>query len=67
MTDYYNVFHRTWWKRNPNWPDGLEPGAARKTYIARHVIREDALRICDEYNSTHKPGKLSRKAEFETA
>ncbi len=21
----YKVFHRTWWKNNPEWPDGLEP------------------------------------------
>src|SRR5262245_24760827 len=66
-TKYYNVFHRTWWKHNPDWPQGREPGAGRKTYLARHVTWADARAICERYNSTHTPGPLSRKAEFEEA
>jgi hypothetical protein len=62
---HYDVFHRTWWKNNPEWPDGLEPQLGRKTYIARGVTREEALKLCEEYARTHKPGRLSRKAEFE--
>jgi hypothetical protein len=67
MTDRgrYTVFHRTWWIENPSWPNGLEPGAGRKHVIARNVSLEEALELCREYNSTHKPGRLSRKAEFE--
>ncbi len=61
----FNVFTRTWWIANPAWPNGREPGAGRKTYRARGVTYEEARRICKEYNDTHKPGKLSRKAEFE--
>jgi hypothetical protein len=63
--DKYNVFTRTWWKANKQWPDGLEPHMGRKTYLRHNVTREEALRICQEYNSTHKPGKFSRKAEFQ--
>ncbi len=64
----YRVFVRNWWKRNPSWPQGLEPaGGARKRTIARNVrTQEEARRIAQEYNRTHKPGKLSRKAEYES-
>lgn len=64
--ELYNAFTRTWWRSNPSWPDGREPGAGRKTYLAHRVSLDEARRICQEYNSTHKPGKLSRKAEFES-
>ena len=68
MTDdnkRYDVFNRTWWIRNANWPGGREPGAGRKTYMARNVSWEEARAICKKYNDTHDPGFLSRKAEFE--
>jgi len=61
----YDVFVRTWWRNNPEWPNGLEPCAGPKKYIARKVSREDALAICRQYAAEHKPGRLSRKAEFE--
>ena len=62
----YRVFVRTWWKANKAWPSGLEPHAGRKTTLHRRVATEDeARRICREYNSTHDPGRLSRKAEYE--
>ena len=63
----YRVFVRNWWKRNPNYPGGLEPCPGRKTVIRRRVdTAEEARRICREYNDTHDPGRLSRKAEFES-
>lgn len=63
----YNVFVRTWWKRNPNYPGGREPGAGKKRYLKRGVAtEEEARRICKEYNDTHDPGFLSRKAEYES-
>jgi hypothetical protein len=67
METYYNVFHRTWWLNNPSWPNGLEPGAGRKTYLAKHVTYADAREIQREYNETHTPGRVCRKADFETA
>lgn len=67
METYYDVFTRTWWRNNPSWPKGLEPCPGRKTYLRKHVTWEDARAICEQYNSTHKPGRLSRKAEFEEA
>lgn len=64
----YNVFHRTWWKRNKSWPGGREPHCGRKHYIQKRVATEDEARsICRQYNSTHEPGFLSDKAEYEIA
>lgn len=60
----YRVFTRTWWRRNPAYPGGREPGAGRQTTLARHCTYKEALAVCERYNSTHKPGFLSRKAEF---
>ena len=60
----YRCFTRTWWRRNPSWPDRREPGAGRKTTIARHCTYDEARAICERYNATHEPGFLSRKAEF---
>lgn len=65
MNTKYDVFHRTWWKDNPSWPYGLEPRAGKKTYFAKGVSWSLAKEICREWNSEHKPGRLSRRAEFE--
>jgi hypothetical protein len=63
----YHVFHRTWWCKNPQWPGGREPSAGKKQYIAKHVTREEALKLCKQWNEQHEPGYLSDKAEFEEA
>jgi len=63
----YNVFHRTWWTENPKWPQGREPGAGERYYIEENVTYLQARKLCEEYNSTHEPGFLSDKAEFEEA
>jgi len=66
----YHVFVRNWWKQagpgSPFYP-GLEPDpSARKTTLARNVKTEDEARaICAAYLANHKPGRLSRKAEYE--
>lgn len=60
----YKVFTRTWWKRNKNYPGGLEPYLGRKTTIRRGLTREEARRFCENYNASNTPGKLSKKAEF---
>jgi hypothetical protein len=61
----YRVFTRTWWRNNPTWPNGLEPCPGRKTTLDRVRTEEEARTRCQAYNSTHKPGRLSRKAEYE--
>jgi hypothetical protein len=62
----YSVFTRTFWKRNPSWPNCKEPALGRKTYLDRSVAtEEEARKICKEWNKNHDPGPMSRKAEFE--
>ena len=63
----YSVFTRTWWKENPSWPNGLEPDASGKRhYLERGLAtEEEARRVAKEYNATHRPGRLSKRAEFE--
>ena len=62
----FKVFVRNWWKSNPSWPNGLEPdGGAPKKYIGTFRSEESAREHAQNYNATHSPGRLSRKAEFE--
>ena len=64
-TENYTVFTRNWWKPNPSWPNGLEPdGNARRTTLATGLTHDEARETCLEYNATHDPGPLSKKAEF---
>jgi hypothetical protein len=61
----YYVFVRDWWKDNPEWPNGLEPCPGPEEVIEKYIqTEEEARRIAKEYNKTHAPGRLSRKAEF---
>lgn len=61
----YRVFLRDWLKDNPEWPDGLEPCAGEKQYIASFDSEIEAQACCKKYNSTHDKGRYSRKAEYE--
>ena len=62
----YAVFTRTWWRKNPSYPGGREPHAGRRRYLARDIKTEtEALVMCKRWNESHKPGPLSRKAEYE--
>ena len=61
----YRVFIRTWWRENPEWPNGLEPCPGRQRTIHKRIETEEQARaICQEYNAAHDPGRLSRKAEY---
>jgi hypothetical protein len=73
----YRVFVRNWWRKvyvqnsqyyglskKASYTLVPDPGA-RKTTIARRCTYDEAVRICEEYAKKHKPGPLSRKAEFE--
>lgn len=65
----YKVFVRNWWRWGPpERPTGKQrlipdPGA-RKTTLARGLTESEARAMCKEYARTHKPGALSRKAEY---
>lgn len=62
----YRIFTRTWWRHNPEWPNGLEPCLGRRTTIGYAQTEEEAREICKKWNASHNPGKLSRKAEYDT-
>jgi len=63
----YSVFVRNWWKENPSWPNGLEPSPGKRTYLARDIETEQEARaMCREYCEAHAPGRLSRKAEYQS-
>lgn len=68
----YRVFVRNWYKEATgpyarSWPNGREPDPrARKTTLHKRIDTEDEAReLARAYNATHKPGRLSRKAEIE--
>lgn len=67
----FTVFTRTWWRENPDWPDGLEPCIGPKRTIGRCQTIEQAREMCRQYNETTGQTKanqrLSRKAEFTEA
>lgn len=60
----YKVFHRTWWKYNPKYPNNKEPHAGRKTIIARHKTFEQAIDIKNTWNALNKETHFGRRAEF---
>ena len=60
----YRCFTRTWWKRNPKYPGGREPGAGRQTTLARNMTQDEARAFCQRWNEAHDPGFLSRKCEY---
>lgn len=61
----YQVYVSNWWKENPGWPNGLEPDGTDKHTLKRVSTEAEAQAICTEYNATHEPGRLSRKAEYQ--
>jgi len=61
----YKVFHRTWWKQNPSWPNGLEPCGGKKRKIGFANTEAAARDMCMVWNAKHKSGPLSDKAEYE--
>ena len=61
----YYCFTRTWWINNPTWPNGLEPCAGQRHTVATNLTQQEALDFCRQWNATHKPGRLSRKCEFD--
>jgi hypothetical protein len=60
----FKVFVRNWWCIDSNGELRPNPGA-RKTTIRKGISTEvEAQAIARAWNSQHKPGKLSRKAEY---
>ena len=67
VVSYRRVFVRNWWRWVAG-PRGIRrrvPHPGRQTTIGRHLTYDEARRVAREYNESHDPGPLSRKAEFE--
>lgn len=62
----YEVFIRNWWRWEvtANGKKLVPHPTAKKTHYANAYSEEEAREICQRYNSTHKAGPLSRKAEY---
>jgi len=61
----YEVFHRTWWRPNPSWPDGREPGIGERHHLEYVNTEEEARAACRAWNDANDPGPLSDKAEYD--
>jgi hypothetical protein len=61
----HTVFTRTFWRANTVWPDGKEPHLGRKRHIATVETEAEAQAIAQQWNRDNKPGKMSRKAEYQ--
>lgn len=58
----YTVFVRNWWRQEGG---KLVPHPrARRMKLMSGLTYSEAQEVCKKYNHTHRPGKLSRKAEF---
>jgi hypothetical protein len=72
----YRIFHREWWKENPEWPNGLEPHIGKSHKIGEADTREEAHKMCKEWTDSRakrfgkqtfeRMDRLSDKAEFES-
>jgi hypothetical protein len=64
----YQVFARNWWKydgtKDAMGRRNIVPGPGRKTVIGYAETEEAARDMCRVWNANHKPGPLSRKAEY---
>ena len=59
----YKVFVRNWWRLDKN--GNRVPDSGARKYTLDYVnSEEEARKYCKEYNDAHKPGILSRKAEY---
>jgi len=63
----YRVFVRNWWRwtHNDTGRRLVPDSDARKTTLGRGMTDAEALAMCREYAASHKPGPLSRRAEYE--
>jgi len=63
----YRVFKRVWWKdaTEPGWPDDLEPYAGPKHTLRKVSTESEAREYASNWNSNHKAGRYSLRAEYE--
>lgn len=61
----YRVFTRTWWRMEGG---RRVPGIGKSSYRGHpdSLTYDEARDYCQKWNASHPPGRLSRKAEFES-
>jgi hypothetical protein len=60
----FRVYVCNWWRVEETTGHKVPDPGARKTTIDKVATEEEARARCKEYNDTHTPGRLSRKAEY---
>jgi hypothetical protein len=61
----YTIYTANQWKRNSEWPDGLEPdGYGKPRKIGTAETEAEARAKCTEWNEKNKPGRLVRRASY---
>ena len=60
----FQTFTRTFWKLDKNSPDGRSPSIGHAYPLEIVYTEEEAIKVCLEWNATHEPGILSKKAEY---
>lgn len=61
----FKIYHRTWWKHNKQWPNGLEPCIGKSHFIGKCYDEKTARTLCQQWNDNNESGELSDKAEYE--
>lgn len=62
----YEIFTRTWWKENKDWPRGLKPCPGPKRRVACVSTEDEAREFCRNANNhrTQKQERLGFKHEY---
>ena len=63
----YRVFVRNWYRWEKDYygmKKKVPDPSARKTTLMKVKTENDARLACKNYNDSHNPGPLSRKAEY---
>ena len=65
----YEIFKRTWWKKNPSWPNGREPQQGRSNHVKYVETEAEAREICREANKelAEKSNPMGMGYEFTKA
>lgn len=68
----YRIFKRTWWRENPSWPNGLEPGPGKRHYVRDYYDTEAKCQlVCQRLNTelartmTAQQRRLGLRYEYE--
>jgi|GEM_PF-5522467 len=61
----YTIFTRTWWKENPDWPDGLEPCPGSKRKVTAVETEKEAREMCRRSNRDRTTSQVRLGFKYE--